>query len=95
MNWPAGRVERVDQRADSPDAVPAADMTAAEDQRLLQIPSRQLVTAEDLFPPALLALFVLLPPPLGNLALGLLAVLALVTGLQVWRRYRIAVADAG
>ena len=85
----------MDQPADFPDAVPAGDTTAAEDQRLLQIPSRQLVTAEDLFPPALLALFVLLPPPLGNLALGLLAVLALVTGLQIWRRYRAGVADAG
>lgn len=53
------------------------------------------MSAEDLFPPALLTLFVLLPPPLGSLASALLGVLAIVTGLQVWRRYRAAVADAG
>ena len=53
------------------------------------------MSAEDLFPPALLALFVLLPPPLGSLASALLAMLAIVIGLQVWHRYRTGAAGAG
>ena len=63
--------------------------------RLLKAPWRRLVTAEDLYPPALLAFFVLLPPPLGSLAWALLGVLTIVIVLQVWRRYRRGTADAG
>ena len=53
------------------------------------------MTPEDLFPLALLALFALLPPPLGSLVWALLGVLAIVIGLQVWHRYRSGTADAG
>jgi hypothetical protein len=111
MNWLAGRCDEMDRSADPLDAGPAADMTATRDsqtgpctrsgraksrfQRLLKAPWRRLVAAEDLFPPALLALFALLPPPLGSLASALLAMLAIVIGLQVWHRYRTAAADAG
>lgn len=63
-------------------------------QRLRQAPWRRLLAAEDLFPPALLTLFALLPPPLGSLASILLAMLTIAIGLQVWHRYRTAAADA-
>lgn len=53
------------------------------------------MTAEDLYPLALLAFFVLLPPPLGSLAWALLGVLAIVIVLQAWRRYRRGKVDAG
>lgn len=53
------------------------------------------MTAEDLFPLALLAFFALLPPPLGSLVWALLGVQAIVIGLQVWQRYRTGAPDAG
>lgn len=86
MNWLARRCNEMEQGGDFHDAGPAADMTA---------PWRRLLTVEDLFPLAQLALFVMLPPPLGSLAWALLGVLAIVIGLQVWHRYRRGTADAG
>jgi hypothetical protein len=100
----------MDRPTDFLDDGPAANMSARDSQpgpcgqsghvasrfqRLLQAPWRRLVTAEDLFPPALLALFVLLPPPLGSLASALLAMQIIVIALQVWQRYRIGAPDAG
>lgn len=94
----------MDRAANFPDAGPALEMTAREDaqpgpgrqsrpagsrfQRLLKAPWRRLVTPDDLYPLALLAFFLLLPPPLGNLVLALFAVLAIVIALRIWQRCR-------
>lgn len=92
----------MDRAGNFPDAGPALEMTAREDshsgpgrqsgrvasrfQRLLKAPWRQLVTPDDLYPLALLAFFLLLPPPLGNLVLALFALLAVVIALRIWQR---------
>ena len=53
-------------------------------RRLLRAPSRGRVSADDLFPPALLAFFpMLLPPPLENLVWALLIVLGIAIGLRL------------
>lgn len=57
-------------------------------QRLLKRPWKRLVTAEDLFPLAQLAFFLLLPPPLDGLVWALLAVLGIVIVLRIWQRCR-------
>ena len=88
--------------ANFPDAGPALEMTARQGsqprpgrqsspaasrfQRLLKAPWKRLVTPDDLYPLALLAFFLLLPPPLGNLVLALFAVLAIVIALRIWQR---------
>jgi hypothetical protein len=94
----------MDRAANFPDASPALEMMAKDDaqpkpggqsgpaasrfQRLLEAPWSRLVTPDDLYPLALLAFFLLLPPPLGNLVLALFAVLAIVIALRVWQRYQ-------
>lgn len=59
---------------------------ASRFQRLLKAPWRRLVSPDDLYPLALLAFFLLLPPPLGNLVLALFALLAIVIALRIWQR---------
>jgi hypothetical protein len=92
----------MDRAANSPGAGTALEMMARKDsqpepdrqsgqpasrfQRLLEAPWRRLVTPDDLYPLALLAFFLLLPPPLGNLVLALFAVLAIVIALRIWQR---------
>lgn len=87
--------------ADFLDSRPVSGMTAREEpkpdgqtgpvfsaQRLLKAPWTRFVTPEDLFPLALLALFLLLPPPLDGLVWALLAVLGTVIALRIWQRCR-------
>ena len=92
------------QAVDFLDARPVSSMTAREDpeptpdrrsgpalgraQRLLKTPWTRLVTAEDLFPLAQLAFFLLLPPPLDGLVWALLVVLGIVIVLRIWQRCR-------
>lgn len=94
----------MERAEDFPDAGAALEMMAREGsqpkpsrqsgqaasrfQRLLKAPWRRVVTPDDLYPLALLAFFLLLPPPLGNLVLALFAVLAIVIALRIWQRYQ-------
>ena len=94
----------MDRAANSPNARPALEMMPKEDsqpkrgrqsgqaasrfQRLLKAPWERLVTPDDLYPLALLAFFLLLPPPLGNLVLALFSVLAIVIALRIWQRFQ-------
>lgn len=94
----------MDRAADFLDARPVSGVTAREDpepkpggrsypapsraQRLLKTPWTRLVTAEDLFPLAQLAFFLLLPPPLDVLVWALLVVLGIVIVLRIWQRCR-------
>lgn len=104
MSWLAGWHDAMDPAADFLDARAVSGMTAWEDptpggrsgpalsraQRLLKTPWKRLVTAEDLFPLAQLAFFLLLPPPLDGLVWALLAVLGTVMVLRIWQRCRTA-----
>jgi len=63
-----------------------SDPAASPFRRLLEAPWSRLVTPDDLYPLALLALFLVLPPPLGNLVLALFALLAVAIALRVWQR---------
>jgi hypothetical protein len=94
----------MDRAANFPEAGPALEMKAREEtqlepgrpsgqvasrlQRLRKAPWGRLVTPDDLYPLALLAFFLLLPPPLGNLVLALFGVLAIVIALRIWHRYQ-------
>lgn len=94
----------MDRAANFPDARPVLEMMAKEDsqprpgrqsgqasslfQRLLKVRWPRLVTPDDLYPLALLAFFLLLPPPLGNLVLALFSVLAIVIAMGIWQRFQ-------
>jgi hypothetical protein len=105
MNWLARWRDEMARVVDFLDARPAVVMRAGEDleimpsqasgraeggfRRLLRASWRRHVSADDLFPLALLAFFPLvLPPPLEGLVWALMTLLGIAIVLRVWLRDR-------